>query len=210
MHRTTEGRRLQSSAPVPRPCETRRRPGREHRDFRRQCRIAAAEAHRGARKAPPIAVARANTSKVASESWLHRFLNYDELIGLYTTQDLTNARGPANLDVGRLRGAQAKMQSFIVGREIASRGRREASLAIDLNASTETVAIAALSVQCDSQPVKLAAAIEIKLRSCAKRGGNDIYPTVVVQGPQRRTATGHMQNRSGVGSFETPSPLSGQ
>jgi len=65
------------------------------------------------------------------------------------------------------------MQTFIVRREIASRGRREASLAIDLNASAETVAIAALSAQRNRQPVKLPAAIEIKLRGFAKRGGGE-------------------------------------
>ena len=102
------------------------------------------------------------------------------------------------------------MQTFIVRREIAACGRREASLAIDLDASTEAVAIAALSVQRDCQPVKLAAAIEIKLRSFAKRGGNDIHPTVVVQIAERRAATGHGQIRSGIGSFETTCAVQGQ
>src|SRR5580704_8504552 len=166
-------------------------------------------AHRGGRKAPPIAVARESTSTAARESWLHRFLNHDELIGLYAVQDLTNARGPANFDVCRLRGAKAKMQTFVVRREIASRSRREASLTIDLNASTETVAIAAFSAQRDCQPVKLAAAIEIKLRGFAKRSRNNVHPAVVVQITERRTATGHGHVRSGVGSFETTRAVHG-
>src|SRR5580658_2012685 len=56
----------------------------------------------------------------------------------------------------------------------------------------------------------MAAAIEIKLRSFAQRSGNDIYPTVVVQITERRTATCHGQIRSGVGSFEAACAIQGQ
>src|SRR5580692_12969730 len=88
--------------------------------------------------------------------------------------------------------------------------RSRSASAIHLNAGAETVAIAALSTQRDRQPVKLAATIEIELRSVAQRSSDDIHPAVVVQITERRAAAGHGQIRSRVGSFETACTVQGQ
>ena len=66
------------------------------------------------------------------------------------------------------------MQALVAGRKIAAGGRGEADLAVDANASTETIAIAFRASQGDSESVILAAAIRIQLGMLAERRGNHI------------------------------------
>src|SRR6202030_305252 len=72
---------------------------------------------------------------------------------------LVDARGPEYFDVRGFGGAQSEMQTFVVGREIASCRRRDPRLSVHLHMRAEAVAVAARSVQSDGEPVQFTSII---------------------------------------------------
>src|SRR5271170_3245692 len=110
-----------------------------------------------------------------------RFLNDYKLISLNTLKGLMNAGGPPNLYVRSFSRTKTKVQSLVIRREVASCGRSESDLAIDPNASTVAVAVAAFPTQRDCQPVQLPAPVQVQLRTLAKRCSDHVHPAIVVQ-----------------------------
>src|SRR5580658_681520 len=132
-----------------------------------------------------------------------RFLNHDKLISLNTLKGLMNAGGPPNLYVRSFGRTKTKVQSLVIRREVASCGRGESDLAIDLNASTVAVSIAAFPAQRNCEPAQLPAPIQIQLRALAQRRSYHVHPAIVVQVAECRSPSGHGHIRSGVSLFET-------
>ena len=64
-----------------------------------------------------------------------------------------DARGPVNFHLGHFGRAEAKVQTLVAGRNVATGRGRESLLTIDLHARTQPVAIAARSAQGDGKPV---------------------------------------------------------
>lgn len=98
-------------------------------------------------------------SEALAFSWLVGLLQLEEPIHSYISQDLTNTRGPVDFDVGRFCRSETKVQTFVARRKVAARGSGEANLAIDLYPRAESVAIAAVPVQCDGEPMQRSAAV---------------------------------------------------
>src|SRR5438094_6188578 len=173
-------------------------PGQTAFAFRPLRPLADAAALQERRSAMPIKEQRVPKSR------LLRFANVQKLVGGDIVQCLMNTGGPGNFDFRSGCWPKPKMQPLVACGKITSSYSGEPGLSIDSHSRTKAVAIAARATQRNYQPMLLAATIDQYQRMPTERGHHCVFPPIVIQIAECRSAPSNRNRDPGVSAFEPP------